>query len=110
MKAGFIFRDKRRLALIKDLSKSPQTRRTLARKNRLTEEVVWKVVEPMIEGGIVDDHEGTYSLTEDGEDLAKRIRELERSTNMHSTPDGERESARLRVAPDHKRDQIKMKK
>lgn len=110
MNVGFIVRDKRRLALLKDLHKEPHSLERLARKNRLKMVIAEKALEPLVEEEAVRREGDIYSLTGKGEEMARTIAMLERANNLPSSGDGEREGAVVRIAPNHKRRQIDIRR
>jgi DNA-binding HxlR family transcriptional regulator len=105
MDIEFIIKDKRRLAVINDLSvEEPITLHRLAAKNRIPEVMMGRVLQSMEEKGIIKLIEKEYWLTDSGREMIKDLRKLEKVPSPYTS--GLREGAQVRIAPDHKRNQI----
>jgi len=101
----FITKDKRRLAVVNDLSvEGVLTLDRLASKNRIPEGMMRSVLGSMEEREIIIHLEDGYTLTERGKEVVKELRKLERSSSPRKS--GSREGAQVRIAPQHKRKQI----
>jgi len=105
MDIEFIIKDKRRIAVLNDLSvEEPLTLHRLVLKNHIPEGMMRIVIRSMEEKDIITLVEGGYELTEKGRGLIKEVRKLEK-VPPHETS-GAREGAQVSIAPDHKRKQI----
>jgi predicted transcriptional regulator len=105
MDIEFIIKDKRRLAVINDLSvEEPITPHRLAAKNRIPETMMGRVLQSLEEKDIIKLIENGYRLTDSGREMIKELRKLEKISSPYTS--GPREGAQVRIAPDHKRNQI----
>ena len=101
----FVTKDKRRLAVLNDLSvENGLTLERLASKNRIPESMMMTVLGSMQEKNIISSKEGGYELTETGRELVNEVRKLEKVPSRKERRP--REGAQVRVAPQHKRKQI----
>ncbi|NYT12784.1 MAG: hypothetical protein GKC03_09620 [Methanomassiliicoccales archaeon] len=105
MELEFIIKDKRRLAVINDLSvEEPITLHRLAGKNRIPEAMMGRVLKSMEEKEVIELIDEEYWLTDSGREMIKQLRKIERVPSPNSQ--GQREGSQVRIAPDHKRKQI----
>jgi predicted methyltransferase len=105
MEIEFIIKDKRRMAVVNDLSaEGPLSIKRLSSKNRMPETMMGRVIESMEEEGIVSSEEGGYRLTEKGREMVLELRKWEKTSKRSGNVP--KDGAQVRVAPDHKRKQI----